>query len=565
VLASACATPLPTPEQPGAEDAYRAALLYDARRPRAREARERLEALAWDSARAEHTVFAYRRFLKEFEDSRHASEARQLLEGLRWMAAERDGSEPALAGYLEDEPRGAHAAQAWARVSSLRLGSALESGQVEPLRAWLAENPSSPGRDKAQAALDDLDFRAAADAAGWRRYLDAHLDGAHRAEAQAKLDRTLIEEAALLEDEAKLRALGDPAADRIAWDRAAALLDEGRLAQLARRPGPHAAEAARDLAALSKHPRKAALLEAAAHKLYLPRATLDGLPEDAPARAALLREWARALDGARLHRMLAELTSTRAGVALAALDGAEQLLQGLPLAEARVRAGRELSALQPLAVDAPQLTALAVLQLASGRDDKALESARAAVARNPRCAPAVWLAARLETEPALQQIALQTLRAQGRELAAAHASAARAGDPAALSESCAALRAATRAAQSIAEAQPEALVIERQIEEGIRSQRQSASANANPNPNPNATTNATPTPTTTASTNPSTSASSFCESAAPSLADERLAAARYLISSGSKLARPPLARAAARDPDPRIRAAIHAAVALDLR
>jgi hypothetical protein len=212
-----------------------------------------------------------------------------------------------------------------------------------------------------------------------------------------------------------------------------------------------------------------------------------------------------------------------------------------------------------LAVDAPQLTALAVLHLASGSNKEALESARAAVARNPRCAPAAWLAARLETEPALQQIALQTLRAQGRELAAAHASAARAGDAAALSESCAALRAAKRAAQSIAEAQPEALAIEHQIEEGMRSQKQIA--NSHPNSNSNTTAN----PTTTSNTTPSASSSTACESSAPSLADERLAAARFLISSGSKLARPALARAAARDPDPRIRAAIHAAVALDLR
>jgi hypothetical protein len=61
------------------------------------------------------------------------------------------------------------------------------------------------------------------------------------------------------------------------------------------------------------------------------------------------------------------------------------------------------------------------------------------------------------------------------------------------------------------------------------------------------------------------STNAVCEGRPPSLADERLAAAHALISSGSKLALPALSRAAARDPDPRVRAAIRAAVALDSR
>ena len=561
VLSVGCAVPLPTPDQPGAADAYRAALSADAKGPRVREARERLEALEWDSARAAHTIFGYRRYLREFGDTPHVPEARQLLDGLRWTEAERDGSMAALAGYLEDEPRGAHAHEAWARLSSLRLEEALRSGSAATLRAWLAENPAAPGREQALAALDDLDWRAAADAPLFRRYLDEHLDGAHRAEAQARLDKALRDEAELLEDEAKLRALNDPAAERIAWQRAAALLDEGRLLQLARKAGPHAAEAARELSALRSDGRRAALLEAAAHKLYLPRATLDELPEAAQERAQRLREWSLALDGARLHRMLAEVASPRAAVALAALDGAEQLLRGLPAAEARVRAERELSALQPLAVDAPRLAALAVLQLALGRDEPALESARAAAARNPHCAPAVWLYARLELQPALQQIALQVLRAQARDLAAAHAEAARSGDAAALVESCAALQASDRAAQNLAEAKPEALAIRRQVEEGSRVRRATRlgtndeTENQNGNANQNQTENQ----------NQNGAADRFCSPRTTSLADERLEAARALISAGTPLARPALVRAAARDPDARVRAAVQGAVALDLR
>ena len=525
IVLCACAAPLPAPDEPGARDTYRALLDADAKGPRAREARERLEAAEWDNARAAHTIFAYRRFLKEFEDSRHAPEARQLLEGLRWTQADKDGSETALAAYVSDESRGAHAQEAWARLSSLRLLQAVQSGSAVSLRSWLAENPAAAGRDKAEKALDDADWSAAGDAAAWRKYLDDHLDGAHRREAQAHLDKALREEAELLEDEAALRKLGDPAAaDRLAYQRAAALLDEGKLAQLARRPGPFAGDAARDLAFLRKDSRRAALLEAAAHKLYLPRATLDELPEEAPRRALRLREWAAAFDGSRLHRMLAEMASPRAQVALAALDGAESLLKTLPDAEARVRAERELQSLAPIAVDAPQLTAVAVLQLALRRGDEALASARSAASRNPRSAPAAWLAARLESEKALQQIGLQILRAQSRELAAAHAEAARAGDAAALGELCAALRGAERAGEVIPEAKAEAVSIRRQIEEGRGD----------------------------------------CAEKAFDFAEERVEAARALVAAGSPLARPALARAAARDPDQRVRAAAQGAVALDL-
>ena len=520
LLAAACAVPLPPPDQPGAKDAYRAVLSVDPTGPRAREARDRLEEAEWDSARAAHTIFAYRRFLKEFEDSRHTLEARQLLEGLRWAAADRDGSETALSAYLSDEPRGAHAQEAWARLSSLRLAQVLSNGSAVSLRTWLAENPSAPGREKAQAALDEAEWGAAHDAAAWRRYLAENEGGAHRKEAQARLDQALRDEAELLEDEPALRKLGDPAADRIAFDRAAALLDEGRLAQLARRAGPFATEAARNLALLRKDSRRAAQLEAAAHALYLPRATLDELPDSAPERAQRLREWAAALDGGRLHRMLAELSAPRAQVAMAALDGAQALLAGLPAQEARVRAERELQALQPTAIDAPQLAAIAVLQGALGRPGDALASARAAASADPRSAPAVFLAAQLEQEKDLQQIALQALRLQARQLAEMHESAK---DPVAIGELCVALRGSSRAAEAIAGAGEEALKIRRLLD--------GAACAANP----------------------------------PGFAPERAAAARALKAAGSPLARQALARAAARDPDPTVRAAAAGAVALDSR
>ena len=116
------------------------------------------------------------------------------------------------------------------------------------------------------------------------------------------------------------------------------------------------------------------------------------------------------------------------------------------------------------------------------------------------------------------------MRAQSRELAAAHAEAARAGDAAGLGELCAALRGAQRAGEVIPEAKAEAVSIRRQIEEGRGD----------------------------------------CAEKAFDFAEERVEAACALAAAGTPLARPALARAAARDPDQRVRAAAQGAVALDL-
>lgn len=508
-----CAAALPPPDQPGAKDAYRAAAAGNPKDPRTREARERLEASDWDAARARHDIFAYRRFLEEYPESRHAAEAGQLLEGLRWQEADAGGSETALQGYLQDEPRGAHAPEAWSRLSALRLAKALQSQSAPALRAWLAEDPAAPGRDQALRALDEADWRAAAEPAAWRKYLDDHFDGAHRSEAQQQLRKAEREEAEALEDEPRLRALDPAAADRLVFEKALALLDEGKLSQLARRNGPFAVEAARDLAALRKDSRRAGELERAARSLYLPRPTMDELPDAARDRATRLREWALSLDGTRLHRMLSELASPRAGVALAALDGAQQLLQGLPPAEARARAERELVVLQPLAMDAPQLTALSLLQLALGRGEDALASARRAAGRDPHCGPAVVLAAKLEREPGLVEVAAQAVRSHALWLLQSHGEGARAADAAALGELCAA-----------AEEAPGEPAIRRLLEEGAR-----AAPCAQP------------------------------------AAEDRRAAARLLAGAATPLARAALARAAARDPDPDVREAAQGALAAALR
>lgn len=543
LCAAACAAPLPRPDEPGAREAYRSELAQGQKGPRARQARERLERAEYDDARSAHSIFAYRRFLDEFPDSHKAAEVRALLEGLRWAEAERHGTEAAWAGFLADEPSGPHAGQAWARLSAARLERVLQEGSAAALRGWLAQDPAAAGAERARAALDELDYRDAADPELLRAYLSGHPDGAHRKEAEARLERAAVDEALLLEDELRLRALNEPSADKLAYERAAALLDEGRLALLARRGGPFAARAAQDLAALRRDTHRAAALESAAHRLFLPRATLDELPQAGPARALALLAWARALDGGRLQRILAEVASPKAHVALAAVDAAEALLAGLPRAEAAVRAERALLALRPIAQAAPQLVQVALLERALGKARPALEAAREAASRDPRSAPAAWLAAQLEEEagePAVVLLAAQALRSQATWLAAAHAEAAQGGDASAAHELCAAARAGERAAALLKspEAQADALSLRRRAEEAQRSAAVACEGDG---------------------ARPESSA------AFAALAGERRLAARELAAARSSLAEAALARAAARDPDPAVRAEALAARASLLR
>ncbi len=523
----ACAAPLPRPDAPGASDVYRRELALHPKGPRAREAREKLEQAQYAEARDAHTIFAYRRFLEEFPESHQASQVRTLLESLRWSEAEHDGSASALAGFLADEPSGPHAQAAWARLSAVTLEAALHDDGAPALQEWLAQHPSAAGSERALQALDEAEYRAARDPEALRAYLAAHPDGTHRREADARLARTDVDEALVLEDEARLRTLKDPAADRLAYERAAALLDEGRLAQLARRGGPFAPRAAEDLAALRHDPRRATTLELAAHRLYLPRATLDLLPETGPERATALRSWAAALEGERLPRLLAEMASPRAQVSLAALDSVEVLLKGLPRAEAALRAERALLLLKPRAQAAPQLAEVALLEKALGRGPEALAAARTAAGIDPHCTVALWLSTQLEKERGEPVLEAQALRTQARALADAHFDGARKGDKGAAQELCAASRAADAASALLDSdaARADAAALQRKAEEGERAAAISCAV-------------------------PSVGAAQ---------AFERRAAAYQLVEVHSKLADAALARAAARDPDAEVRAIATAA------
>jgi|GEM_PF-1968147 len=533
---TACLRDLPRPDEPSAIEAYRHELEVRPHGPRAFQARQQLEFAEYESAKKAHTIFACRRYLEEFPDGSHATDIRARLGELRWAEAERDSSSAALRGFLADEPQSPHAPEAWSRLSRLQLESAIRDGTPAALRAWLEENPTAQGRERALAALDEADFKSGSGPEGMRAYLAAHEGGVHRAEAAAAISRAAIEEATLLEDLVQLRALAKAGSieatrqeSQLAYLRAAALLDEGRLAQLGRKGDRRAS---RDLRAL--HQSSAGALEAAAQQLFLPRATLDELPTEPLARADALRGWALSLDGARLPRLLAELASQRGWVALTALQSAVELLAGLPPPEARLRAERSLAQLRPHALDAPQLAQVALLERALGRKAEALADVRSAVARDGRSLVASYLALELEVEtgePAVRALAAQALFARAHELEEAHGQKASQGAPDALAlhELCAGRRAAEKAALIAPELRESAEALGLRLLEAEQAHGQGLPA---------------------------------CDAEAESFraeyarrASNRLAAALVLLRSNSPLARAALVRALERDPDPAIRAA----------
>ena len=432
----ACVHSLPPPDEPGASEVYRAELANRPQGEPARQARDLLEQAQFASARHAHTILAYRQYLGEFPGGPDAKAAHALLEGLRWDEASREGSESALVGFVQDEPSGAHAAEAWRTIARLRLKRALASGSSRDVRDWLAANPSGSGHDEAAAALDEDDFREAAAAEPARKaellsgYLTAHPDGAHRAQVQALEDRTAIDEAVLLEDEAQLHELGRgvgplakqaaQAEERVAFARASARLDQTRLRELARGRGKMAQGAARLIAALRAAPGRAAALERAARALFLPQSTSLELPLGAPDRAWALQAQAAGIDGAALQRLLAEVSDPHPLIALVAEEAVAKLLATLPHDEAALRSRRQLAVTGPLAQDGARLTQVALLLEGEGDLQGALEEARKAVARDAHSLVALREAARLEAEVGQPQLAIavaQALAAEAEEQA----------------------------------------------------------------------------------------------------------------------------------------------------
>lgn len=415
---AACKSPLPPPEQPGAADAYRAALGADPKGPRAGEARKRLEQVEFERARQAGTILALRSFLSEFPGGPHAREAGGLLEAARWAEAERQGTQRALQGFLADEPQGAHAPLAWQRLAQLELSAALAARSPEALRGWLRAWPREPGREKAAAALQELSLAQALAAPAEHRsealraFLRDFPEGAGRAAALEALDRAALEEARLLEDEESLRRLARAGglaeaaleADRVAAAVALARLDAQRLRELAPRlPAP---ERTRVEGALKALLRALPGLAAEARALFLPGPSDGALPAGPAARARSLGAVARALDGKRLPLVLAETGAPHPWVAGAAFAGAEALLAGLPRSEAILRAARLSAQLEPLALDGPRLGQLSLLQAAAGDGRRARELARAAAAQAAPPVPLLLHALRLEAAGGERQVAL---------------------------------------------------------------------------------------------------------------------------------------------------------------
>ncbi len=152
-------------------------------------AASRLHALAFERARAAHSVLGYKRFLEAYPTAEQAAQARALLESLRFNAATAEKSARALRAFLHEHPDGAHASAAKELLSAAELSELTTFEEPQQLKSLLSTYGDDPRRQAVEAKLDDRTFEQAL-AAGARpllRYLKEFPAGAHRKHAQLRL------------------------------------------------------------------------------------------------------------------------------------------------------------------------------------------------------------------------------------------------------------------------------------------------------------------------------------------------------------------------------------------
>ncbi len=173
-------------------------------------AASRLAELAFERAKAAHSVLGYKRFLDAHPEAQQAAQVRALLEGLRFNAASSARSSHVLRAFLHEHPEGAHAAAAKELLTAAEFQELGSLEEPEALKRLVAAHPEDPRTEKVEALLDERDY-AQAVAAGPRalfKYLKDYPAGAHRKEAQVRLFelkvRSLISSGLFQEADAEL-------------------------------------------------------------------------------------------------------------------------------------------------------------------------------------------------------------------------------------------------------------------------------------------------------------------------------------------------------------------------
>lgn len=156
------------------EEAYASYLKAWPDGPRSEQARDALEELHWDKARAAHGPEEIRRFLATHPGGRYAGEARkQLAESLAddtpFLNAKAARSVPALKEFLRQNPGHARQIDALAEIENLQWRQALESHSLASLNGFLAAYPNGRFSDAARKELarilsDDTPFLRAKEA-----------------------------------------------------------------------------------------------------------------------------------------------------------------------------------------------------------------------------------------------------------------------------------------------------------------------------------------------------------------------------------------------------------------
>lgn len=199
-------------------EAYRAFLAAHPRDREAPAARARLAHLEFERARRAHTIAGYKRFLDAFPDEADSDAARARLETMRFDAACALDTPVAYRQFLQVEPSGAHHLEAEKRLRAAELKALAKKGDLASLESKLKRS-DDPRWPKVEAELDDRRFEKARanGAAALFTYLDDFPAGAHRTDAETILESLKIE--GLLFDgqlkEARAEIAKSPLAKRI--------------------------------------------------------------------------------------------------------------------------------------------------------------------------------------------------------------------------------------------------------------------------------------------------------------------------------------------------------------
>jgi outer membrane protein assembly factor BamD (BamD/ComL family) len=162
----------------------------------------------WKPART-GTRDAYEAWLAKHPDGPWAQEARDAIDAIDWEAAKADGSELAYRQYIHDHPEGLHVRQAAFLVEHDAYTKVMDRPTRERWVEFLKRFDEGTYANEARLQIETIDWRAAQKAdtpAAYRAFLEKHPKGRNVAQAEQREEDRTFEKAAAVLSEGGLKA-----------------------------------------------------------------------------------------------------------------------------------------------------------------------------------------------------------------------------------------------------------------------------------------------------------------------------------------------------------------------